>query len=114
MQAGNSQSDAKPQSVTAQPQAAADGGFWYSGIAHGIMPFAPDGYLTYRDVIKDFGAKGNGHDDDTAAINRAVSWLSATNSGERCGKECGQTTKTGAVVYFPVWSPTTIDKPSLR
>ncbi|KAI6087379.1 glycoside hydrolase family 55 protein [Hypoxylon rubiginosum] len=65
------------------------------------MPFAPSGYQMFRDV-RDFGAVGDGATDDTAAINRAASWLSQENSDERCGEDCGQTTRLGAVVYFPV------------
>ncbi|RYO84413.1 hypothetical protein DL764_009338 [Monosporascus ibericus] len=76
------------------------GGFWYENIKHGDMPFAPDGYAMFRDV-REFGAVGDGVTDDTAAINRAASWLSKENSDERCGRECGQTTRLGAVVYFP-------------
>jgi hypothetical protein len=75
-------------------------GYWAADIAHGIMPHAPAGYQMFRNV-RDFGAVGDGTTDDTAAINRAASWMSATNSEERCGVECGQTTKLGAVVYFP-------------
>ncbi|RYP82595.1 hypothetical protein DL769_001589 [Monosporascus sp. CRB-8-3] len=76
------------------------GGFWYQNIKHGDMPFAPDGYAMFRDV-REFGAVGDGVTDDTAAINRAASWFSKENSDERCGRECGQTTRLGAVVYFP-------------
>jgi len=43
----------------------------------------------------DFGAKGDGVTDDTAAINSAIS------SGNRCGQGCDSSTTTPALVYFP-------------
>ncbi|KAH7419223.1 putative glucan 1,3-beta-glucosidase precursor [Cadophora sp. MPI-SDFR-AT-0126] len=96
----NNQSDASVSGSNSTLERRQNSGYWYESIKHGDMPFAPGGYQMFRNV-KDFGAKGDGSSDDTAAINRAASWLSRANNNERCGRECGQTTILGAVVYFP-------------
>ena len=97
----NNQSDASVPSSNGTLETRQNSGYWYENIQHGDMPFAPSGYQMFRNV-KEFGATGDGSTDDTAAINRAASWLSPANDNERCGRECGQTTIQGAVVYFPV------------
>ncbi|KAJ3287036.1 hypothetical protein HK104_008775, partial [Borealophlyctis nickersoniae] len=71
--------------------------YWVGKINHnGKAPFNPNpnGYQVYRNV-KDFGAKGDGVTDDTAAINQAIS------SGNRCGLGCDSATNSPALVYFP-------------
>ncbi|KAI0093571.1 beta-1,3-glucanase [Irpex rosettiformis] len=71
--------------------------FWLENIKHqGTAPFNSDAdtYQVFRNV-KDFGAKGDGKTDDTAAINAAIS------AGARCGLGCDSTTTSPAVVYIP-------------
>ncbi|OGM44008.1 exo-beta-1 [Aspergillus bombycis] len=70
--------------------------YWVGTIKRqGAVPFGNGtDYQVYRNV-KDFGAKGDGSTDDTAAINQAIS------SGNRCGKGCDSSTVTPALVYFP-------------
>ncbi|KAH8800365.1 pectate lyase superfamily protein-domain-containing protein [Xylogone sp. PMI_703] len=80
--------------ATLKSASAAASSYWYPAMRHGKSPFASSDYQVYRNV-QDFGAKGDGVTDDTEAINNAAS------SGARCGPNCGSTTITPAVVYFP-------------
>ena len=73
-----------------------DEAYWVAGVKHqGLVAFGNSTeYQVFRNV-KEFGAKGDGSTDDTAAINKAIA------SGNRCGAGCDSSTVTPALVYFP-------------
>jgi len=69
--------------------------YWMANIQRqGQVAYGSSGYTIFRNVM-DFGAKGDGVTDDSAAINAAIS------SGGRCGQGCDSSTTTPALVYFP-------------
>ncbi|KFY05268.1 hypothetical protein O988_00131 [Pseudogymnoascus sp. VKM F-3808] len=61
----------------------------------GSAPLAGSDYKFYRNIVSDYGADCTGTTDASEAINAAVS------DGDRCGEECGNTFKQGAIIYFP-------------
>ena len=90
---GSSGGQSAPQS--ASKAAAASSSWWMANVQRqGAPAFGTSGYKVYRNVM-DYGAKGDGSTDDTAAINSAIT------DGNRCGQGCDSTTTTPALVYFP-------------
>ncbi|ATY60133.1 glucan 1,3-beta-glucosidase [Cordyceps militaris] len=75
-------------------EARTNANWWLSSIKRqGTVP-SNGNYKVFRNV-KDYGARGDGTSDDTAAINAAIS------DGNRCGQGCDSSTTTPALVYFP-------------
>ncbi|RDW56742.1 pectin lyase fold factor [Coleophoma cylindrospora] len=71
--------------------------YWVPLADHGVPPMGSDSsYPVYRDVTDaQFGAKGDGVTDDTAAINAAIAY------GGNCGEGCLSSSTTGTLIYFP-------------
>lgn len=92
---GNGTATRKRQQQPQKKQKRA-GTFWMEHIARrGTVPLGNDAsYKVFRNVM-DYGAKGDGVTDDTAAIQRAM------DDGRRCGKGCNGSTTKNAIVYLP-------------
>ncbi|KAL8823456.1 MAG: hypothetical protein Q9191_005841 [Dirinaria sp. TL-2023a] len=87
--------EAVPAASAAVNATAQASSYWVADIQRsGAVAFGDSSYKIYRNV-KDYGAKGDGSSDDTAAINSAIT------DGNRCGQGCDSSTVTPAIVYFP-------------
>ncbi|KAI9668646.1 MAG: hypothetical protein M1831_001085 [Alyxoria varia] len=78
------------------PQNGTGSSFWMETIKRrGTVAYSKNPEFKIFRNVKQYGAKGDGIHDDTAAINKAVS------DGMRCGKGCNSSTTDPALVYFP-------------
>ena len=83
--------------------------YWFAAVDHSkdTVYHGTDSYTIFRNVL-DYGAKGDGSTDDTAAINKAMS------EGGRCGggaNACDSSTVTPAILYFPGGKTYLVSKP---
>jgi glucan 1,3-beta-glucosidase len=85
----------KPKAVELETRQATSS-YWLSQIQRqGTVAYTSDTtYKVFRNV-KDYGAVGDGANDDTVAINNAIT------DGGRCGQGCDSSTTTPAIIYFP-------------
>ncbi|RDW56893.1 pectin lyase fold factor [Coleophoma crateriformis] len=86
----------KPLAIPNQEKRATSD-YWVPQVDHGVPSMGWDpSYPVYRDVTDaQFGAKGDGVTDDTAAINAAIAY------GGNCGEGCLSSSTKGTLIYFP-------------